>query len=331
MKKKLDFALQGGGSHGAYTWGVLERMLQEEDIEIDGVCGTSAGAMNGVCVVYGLAKGGRPKAISLLHEFWKAVSDSGKFSGIKQSFHDRKLGPGNMDHSIGYKMFTMMRDNFAPKQFNPLNINPLEKILLNLIDFDELKKIAPPKLFVCATNVMTCKEKIFGPQEITVKALLASACLPHVFSAVEIDGQFYWDGGYMGNPPLYPLIENTPETNDILLVQINPISIAKVPESVDEIRDRVNEISFNSSLMLELKILDLHRQLAREGKYYEQYTKIFLHHISADKDLALLNISSKLNTEWEFLCFLRDKGIEAADNWIKKHKDQIGKQDTFNF
>jgi NTE family protein len=325
---KVDLALQGGGAHGAYSWGVIDRLLEDEDIELDGVCGTSAGAMNGVCTVYGLAKGGRKHAKQLLGEFWHMVAESGKYSPLRPGWYDRTKSKGNMDFSLGYRMFSMMTDNFSPKQFNPYNFNPLSRILELLIDFDELQQISPPKLFVCATNVLTCEAKVFGPSEITAKAVLASACLPFLFPAVEINGEYFWDGGYMGNPPLFPLIENTPDTNDIMLVQINPFHIHKVPERIEEIRDRVNEISFNSALSLELQNIDLHRKLAREGSNDKKYLNVFLHRISADNDLGDLNHSSKLNTEWDYLCYLRDKGRVAAEKWLSHHKDSLGKRDT---
>lgn len=325
---RLDLALQGGGAHGAYTWGVIDRLLEEEDIKIDGVCGTSAGAMNGVCTIYGLAKGGPKKAKQILQEFWHMVAESGKYSVMRPGWYDRTKSKGNMDYSPGYRMFAMLTDNFSPKQFNPFGYNPLSKILNLLIDFDELQKISPPKLFVCATNVLTCEAKVFGPSEITVDACLASACLPYLFPATEINGQFYWDGGYMGNPPIFPLIDETPDTNDILLVQINPFKISKVPETIEDIRDRVNEISFNSSLHLELKTIELHRQLARDGNHDKKYLNVHLHRISADNDLGELNLSSKLNTEWDYLCYLRDTGRKAAERWLTNHKSSIGKKDT---
>jgi NTE family protein len=327
-KYRLDLALQGGGAHGAYTWGVLDKLLSDEEIEIDGVCGTSAGAMNGVCLIYGLAKGGRERAKELLHDFWKMVADAGQFSMLRPSWYDRAKSKGNMDFSPGYRVFSMVTDNFSPKQYNPSGHNPLVGILDTLIDFEDLRKISPPKLFVCATNVLTCEPRIFNPDEITAKACLASACLPYLFPAVEINGEYFWDGGYMGNPPIFPLIENTPDTNDILIIQINPFQIKKVPERIEEIRDRVNEISFNSALHLELKTIELHRKLAREGKHDDKYLKVFLHRISGDNDLEHLNLSSKLNTEWDYLCYLRDLGSAAAEKWLLDHKNSIGKEDT---
>ncbi len=328
--KKIDVALQGGGAHGAYSWGVIDRLLDEPRIEIDGICGTSAGAMNGVCTVYGLSKGGRNLAKHLLVKFWHKISEAGKNSLLQPTWLDKMMSPGNMDYSPLYKFFTMTSETLSPKQFNPLGINPLEKILNELIDFEELQKISPPKLFVCATNVKTCKARIFGPNEITSKAILASACLPFIFDAVEIDGEFYWDGGYMGNPPLSPLTHHTEGTDDILLIKINPFNISKVPDNIEDIKDRINEISFNSSLALEINHLEFINRLVEKGVTLDgTLKKINLHALSADNALGDLNLSSKLNTSWEFLMHLKNLGYKACDNWIEKNFDNIGKMSTY--
>lgn len=328
--KKLDVALQGGGAHGAYSWGVIDRLLDEPRIEIDGICGTSAGAMNGVCTVYGLSKGGRNLAKHTLVKFWHKVSEAGKNSILQPTWLDKAMSPGNMDYSPLYKFFSVTAETLSPKQFNPLGINPLEKILNELIDFDELQKISPPKLFVCATNVKTCEAKIFGPSEITSKAVMASACLPYLFDAVEINGEYYWDGGYMGNPPLSPLTQHTEGTDDILLVKVNPFIISKVPDNIEDIKDRVNEISFNSSLALEIKHLEFINELVEKGITNDgKFKKINLHALSANNALANFNLSSKLNTNWDFLMHLKTLGYKACDNWIEKNFDNIGKCSTY--
>ena len=318
--KKIDLALQGGGAHGAYTWGVIDRLLDDERIEIEGVCGTSAGAMNGVCTVYGLKKGGKNLAKHTLVKFWHKISEAGKLSPLQPSWFDKMMSPGNMDFSPSYKLFSMSTENFTPKQLNPLQYNPLEKILNEVINFDELHKLNPPKLFVCATNVKTCEARVFGHSEITAKAILASACLPYMYDAVEIDGEFYWDGGYSGNPLIQPLIDNTVETDDILLIQINPKNIKTVPGKIEEIRDRVNELSFNSSLLLELRLI----QFNLDG----ELKPVYLHNISADNELGDLNLSSKLNTSWDFMMYLKDLGYKACDAWIAENFEHIGKKNT---
>lgn len=328
--KKIDLALQGGGAHGAYTWGVIDRLLDDERIEIDGICGTSAGAMNAVCTLYGLNKGGRGLAKHTLVKFWHKISEAGRFSLLQPSWFDKVLSPGNMDYSWFYRLFSFTSENLSPTQFNPSGINPIEKILNELIDFEELQRIHPPKLFVCATNVKTCEARVFGPTEISVKAILASACLPYLFHPVEINGEFFWDGGYMGNPPLWPLAKGTVNTDDILLVRINPFVIKNVPSTIEEIKDRVNEISFNSSLKLEVQQLEFINELVAEG-----YTrngalrKINLHSICADEDLLELNLSSKLNTAWDFLMHLKNLGYAACDRWLQQHFDDIGAKSSF--
>ena len=330
--KKIDLALQGGGAHGAYTWGVLDRLLDEERIEIDGVSGTSAGAMNAICVVYGLKLGGRLKAKEKLNEFWLKISEAGKTSPLQPSFIDKSLSQGNIDYSPGYRLFSLISELYTPKQLNPLGINPLEAVLNDVIDFEVLHKISPPKLFVCATNVLNCESKVFSKQEINSKTVLASACLPFMFDAVQIDGEYFWDGGYTGNPLITPLIEQTTETNDILLIQINPKIIKSMPKNVEEIRDRVNEISFNSSLLQELKFLLYQQEIL--GKGFDDGGKIkpvFLHNISADKDLEDLNLSSKLNSTYSFLLYLKELGRNACDLWIKKNFELVGKQTTLKF
>ena len=329
--KKIDLALQGGGAHGAYTWGVIDRLLDDERIDIDGICGTSAGAMNGVCAIYGLKKGGRNLAKHLLVKFWHKISEAGKLSLLQPTWMDKFMSPGNMDYSPVYQLFNKASETLSPNQFNPMSINPLEKILNEVIDFKELHAINPPKLYVCATNVKTCEARVFGNNEITVKSILASACLPYLYQAVEIDGEFYWDGGYMGNPPLQVLIDNTVDTNDILLVQINPKNSAKVPSQIEDIKDRVNEISFNSSLMLEIKMLQFQQELVKKGITLDGELKaVYLHNISADANLGALNLSSKLNTSWDFLMHLKNLGYKACDEWITKHYDTLGKESTFS-
>lgn len=327
--KKLDIALQGGGAHGAYSWGVLDRLLDDERIEIDGICGTSAGAMNGVCAIYGLNKGGKNLAKHLLVKFWHKVSEAGKTSLLQPSVFDKMMSKGNMDFSPGYKFFSMTSETMSPAQFNPLGLNPLEKILNELIDFEELHRFNPPKLFVCATNVLTCEPRIFGPSEISPKAIMASACLPYMYAAVEIDGEFYWDGGYMGNPPLEPLIHNTEDTDDILLIQINPFKIKSVPKTIEEIKDRVNEISFNSSLHHEIRQIEFKRTLIEKGiDLGGAIKKTNLHCISADHDLSELNLSSKLNTSWDFLMHLKELGYASCSKWLEENYEDIGKIST---
>ncbi len=264
MKEKhVGVALQGGGAHGAFTWGVLDRLLEVDEIVADGMVGTSAGAINAVVTAYGLHIGGKAKAKELLDRLWKEIALSGNVM-FKPSFMDSMFSNGDMHNTPGYMMFNAMTQFLSPYQMNPANINPLREILNNLVDFEELRRYNKKRLFVCATNVKTNRAKVFSNAEMTVDAVLASACLPYLFQAVEIDGEFYWDGGYMGNPPLFPLIENT-DIHDLLLVKINSINIKEVPTSARDIEDRITEICFNSSLINEMKLIHYRNELVRKG------------------------------------------------------------------
>ncbi|HEY1039366.1 MAG TPA: patatin-like phospholipase family protein [Bacteroidia bacterium] len=328
--KKIDLALQGGGAHGAFTWGVIDRILDDDRVAIEGVCGTSAGAMNGVCTIYGLNKGGPQEAKRLLETFWKKISEAGKKTGMIPSWYDKTISKGNMNYSPVYRMFSSMFENMSPYQFNPMGINPLEKILNDLIDFKELHRMNPPKLYVCATNVRTCEARVFGPTEITAKSILASACLPYMYQAVEIDGESYWDGGYMGNPPIQPLIDDL-GTDDILLIQVNPVRIKSTPTDIEDIRDRVNELSFNSSLLADLKLIMFQQELIDKGITIDgRLRRTLLHNISADHALDGLNLSSKLNTDWDFLQHLKQTGREYAEEWLETNYVHIGKKSTIN-
>jgi NTE family protein len=328
-RKKISLALQGGGSHGAYTWGILERLLEEDKFDIKGICGTSAGAMNGAIATYGLHTKGSQGAIDLLEKFWKRIAQSGAFSPMQASWVDHNLHPGGLDYSFGYQFFNYVTSIFSPYELNPLDVNPIKDILLELINFDELKK-SETQLFVSATNVKTCKPKVFNLAEMSVDALLASACLPLMFKAVEINGEFYWDGGYMGNPPIYPLIDAN-NANDILIVQVNTVIIKEVPKSIKEINDRINEISFNNSLMAEMRMVYFKEKIFNIGYDLRgRLRKIHFHRISADDVLDDLTLSSKFNVAWHFLNDLRQRGRIAADKWLKENAHHVEHKSSFD-
>ena len=232
-RKHIGLALQGGGAHGAFTWGVLDRLLEEDSIVADSMCGTSAGALNAVAVSYGLHTGGAQKAKVLLEQLWRKISLSGGFL-FKPGTWDKYMGGGDIYNSPGYIWFNTITQFFSPYNFNPFNFNPLRDILNDLIDFKELQHYNNKKLFICATNVKTNRARIFSNKEITIDAVLASTCLPFLYQAVEIDGEYYWDGGYMGNPPIFPLITGT-TVKDIVLVKINSINIPEVPKTARDI------------------------------------------------------------------------------------------------
>lgn len=331
VKKQVCVALQGGGAHGAFTWGVLDRLLEEESMVAEAICGTSAGAVNAVTCAYGLHIGGPQKAKELLEELWRKVALTGSFL-FKPGIFDQLYGGGDIHNSPGFVMFNTISQFLSPYNFNPLNYNPLRNVLEDLIDFEELKRYNKKKLFICATNVKTNRAKIFTNKEITVDAVLASACLPFLFQAVEIGGEYYWDGGYMGNPPIAPLITNT-SVHDILLIKINSININSVPTSARDIADRVNEISFNSSLINEMKLIHYRNELIRNGIIKtdnKTNREIFVHTISGYEALSQMSQSSKMNISWEFLLSLKEKGRQIAQKWLDTDYHQVGLKSTFD-
>lgn len=330
-KKQVCIALQGGGAHGAFTWGVLDRLLEEDAIVAEAMCGTSAGAVNAVTCAYGLHLGGPQKAKELMEQLWRKIALSGSFL-FKPGLFDKTYSNGDIHNSPGYMMFNALSQFFSPYNFNPLNYNPLRDILNELIDFEELHLYNKKKLFICATNVKTNRAKIFTNKEITVDAVLASACLPFLFQAVEIDGEYYWDGGYMGNPPIFPLITNT-TVRDIVLIKINSININSVPTTARDIADRVNEISFNSSLINEMKLIHYRNELIRNGILKtdnKNNREIFVHTISGYEALSQLSQSSKMNISWEFLLELKEKGRQIAEKWIRTDYNEVGLKSTFD-
>ncbi|POF32624.1 patatin-like phospholipase family protein [Roseibium marinum] len=327
--KKINLALQGGGAHGAFTWGVLDWFLEDNRFVIDAITGTSAGAMNAVVLVSGMEAGGEAGARESLENFWYEVSRQAQFSPIQRSPLDVLLGQWSLDFSPSYLYFDVMSRFASPYELNPFNVNPLRDVVANIVDFDRVHNCDAVKLFVSATNVFTGKIRIFTHKEVTLDAVMASACLPHLYQAVEIDGEPYWDGGYMGNPPLYPLFYET-GTPDVVLIQINPVERREVPKSAREILNRVNEISFNSTLLRELRAINFVTRLIEEGKLSpEDYMKVHMHRISA-VELKPLQASSKLNAEWSFLTELRDIGRKTAREWLDRHYDDIGKRSTID-
>jgi len=328
--KKVGIALQGGGAHGAFTWGVLDRLLEVDHIVAEAMCGTSAGAVNAVTCAYGLHVGGPKMAKQLMETLWRKIAETG--SMFKPSGFDKFFGGGDMHNSPGYMLFNNMTQYMSPYNFNPFNYNPLRDILTDLIDFKELQMYNKKKLFICATNVKTNRAKIFSNKDITVDAVLASACLPFLFQAVKIDGEYYWDGGYMGNPPIFPIITNT-TLRDIVLIKINSININSVPTTARDIADRVNEISFNSSLINEMKLIHYRNELIRNGILStddKTNREIFVHTISGYDALSQLSYSSKMNTSWEFLLSLKEKGRQTASKWLESDYKQVGIKSTFD-
>jgi len=327
-KRKLNLALQGGGAHGAFTWGVLDRLLKERDLEIVGVSGTSAGAVNGACLIYGLTQGGNEAARGVLSEFWRKNSESQQHSPLQPTILDKMLSNGNIDFNPFFLFFSMISKSFSPYQWNPLMKNHLKDLLLDVIDFDAIQKERKHKLFLTATNIRTSKVKIFHNPEITVDAVCASACLPHLFQAVEIEGEFYWDGGYIGNPAMFPLFEQT-QCTDLMLIQIDNIDYNKVPTKMSEIIDRATDISFNSSLMREMRAIDFVTKIIEKGFDDDgRLIKTNIHYISTGDLMNHYSGSSKANVDWDWLCYLRENGRTKAEAWIREHYEKIGKRSS---
>jgi NTE family protein len=329
MVKRINLALQGGGSHGAYTWGVLDRILEDDRLEIDGISGTSAGAMNGALVAEGLHQGGRQEAMNALHRFWAAISDSGRYSPLSMTWWDKLWGRWSLDHLPAYVWLDLVSRMASPYDLNPFNINPLKGILEKEIHFDRIHSCSAVRLYICATDVQTGRPRIFTNPHITLDVLLASACLPFMFQAPEIDGRHYWDGGYTGNPSLYPLFKC--ESRDVILVKINPIFREQIPRTSRDIINRVNEISFNNSLLHELRAIDfVTRLLDEEAIAPNRYKRMLIHLIDSDGELDPLGASSKFNTDWDFLRHLHDIGYRSADVWLDKHYQTLGKDSSVN-
>jgi len=322
----IDLALQGGGSHGAFTWGVIDRLLEEPWLRIEAISGTSAGAMNAAVLADGWTHGGAAGARAALDEYWRRVSRAAAFSPLQRSPLDRLLGRWTLDTSPAYVAMDLMSRLLSPYDLNPLGLNPLRGILAESIDFDRLAR-SPIKLFITATNVRTGRGRIFRNPEITPDVLLASACLPTMFQGIVIDGETYWDGGFAGNPTITPLIRES-DARDTILVQINPRERPDRPRSAAEILDRLNEISFNSPLMKELRMIALLRQVADPGTGEgERWARMRMHRIMTDV-LAQFGASSKLNAERDFLEMLRTEGRRAATEFLDAHADDVGKQST---
>ena len=322
----IDLALQGGGSHGAFTWGVLDRLLEESWLKIDAISGTSAGAMNAAVLASGWLHGGAEGARQALECYWRRVSEAAAFSPFQRTPLDRLMGRWSLDHSPGYVAMDLMTRLASPYDLNPLGYNPLKPILEESIDFEILRQ-TPIKLFITATNVRTGRGRIFRNPEISADVLLASACLPTMFQAVEIDGEAYWDGGYAGNPTITPLVRES-SASDTILVQINPRERADVPRSAAEILNRLNEISFNASLMKEIRMIALLRQVADPGSGEGvRWAGMRTHRIMTEM-LSGLGASSKLNAEWDFVSLLRDEGRRAAAAFLDQHGSDIGARST---
>ena len=333
-QKPINIALQGGGAHGAFAWGVLDKLLEDGRLSIEAMSATSAGAMNAVVTAYGFSIGGNEGARRKLDEFWKAISDAGKYySPVRTLPWEKWLAAFGMqsEFSPAYFGFQALTHLFSPYQLNPFQFNPLKDVLNKVVDFDELAKCNETiRLFISATNVRTGKIKVFENAAMSADAVLASACLPYVFQAVEIDGEAYWDGGFVGNPAIFPLIYHG-LSKDVVIIHINPIERKKLPTSSPEIFNRINEISFNSSLMREMRAIAFVTKLIDDGALDSKtYHRMLVHSIRDDAQMAELGVATKLNPDWEFLCRLKEAGRRNADEWLQQNFAKVGEESSID-
>ncbi len=331
-RKRVNLGLQGGGAHGAFTWGVLDHLLSDERIDIEGISGTSAGAINAVMLADGLARGGPQEARKRLADFWRAASLDGNLSALQRGVMDRLFSFTPYEGSPVQAWFEAVSRYVSPYDLNPLNINPLRDVIEKFVDFDAVRACRDVSLFISATNVHTGRLHVFPQEKINADVIMASACLPFLFRAVEIDGVPYWDGGYMGNPALFPFFRAT-ETEDVLIVQINPIERKSTPHTQTEIMNRINEITFNSSLLAEFRAIDFVTRLIDEGKLPRgmgpgEYRRVNVHRISLDATFKELDAGSKLNSDFDFFEMLKKGGQRAARDFLTRHFDDIGVRGT---
>lgn len=338
-QKTVNLALQGGGSHGAFAWGVLDKLLEDGRIDIEGICATSAGTMNACALVSGLQSGdlkkdpqkARDKARESLHDFWWHIHQNGQsYNPVRRMPWEKLLG-WNMDHSPAHFFFDSMTRLFSPYQFNPFDINPLRDVLEKTVDFEKIKACESVKLFISATHVQSGKVRVFDSSDVTIDVAMASACLPFLFKAVSIKGEDFWDGGYMGNPALYPLFYKT-KSRDLVIVHVNPIERSETPTTSHDIMNRINEISFNSSLLNEMRAIAFVKKLKEhdmlKDEHKDDFKDMLVHSVRADHALEDLSVASKFDSDWEFLQMLRDKGRDVMGTWLDKNFKYLGEKDT---
>jgi len=331
--RHINLALQGGGAHGAFTWGVLDRLLDEKRLALEGISGTSAGAMNGAVLLSGFAAGGAPGARRALEQFWTEVSRFAPLALVHRTPIDRLTGNWNTDQSAGLTAIEALFSSVSPYQANPFNFHPLRPIIDKIVDFAALQSGHGLKLFVSATNVRTGRNRIFEHGELTTDTLIASACLPTLFQAVEMGGDPYWDGGYTGNPSLYPLIYGC-ASKDIAIVQINPMERKGTPKTAAEIINRLNEVTFNAALIAELRAIAFVQRLIEEdnlkGHAVNRLSRIHVHMIGSETDMLALGTSSKYNIDFEFLSHLKELGRSCAENWLTDNWHAVGQNSSLD-
>jgi NTE family protein len=330
--KRVNLALQGGGAHGAFTWGVLDHLLSDERLSVEGISGTSAGAVNAALLADGLVRGGRAEAQKRLADFWRAASSNGNLPALQRAVMERLLSFMPLEGTPIQAWFDALSRYFSPYDVNPLNINPLKDLIERFVDFEALRACSDLQIFVSATNVQTGRVRIFPREKITADAVMASACLPLLFRAVEIDGVPYWDGGYLGNPVIFPFFRTT-TTEDVLVVQINPLVRERTPTSAPEIMNRINEITFNSSLIGEYRAIDFVARLIDQGRLPRgtgpgQYRRINVHRIVLEPVGTHFDSVGKMSTDYDYFEMLRLNGKRATRRFLDDHFDDIGVRST---
>ncbi|MGA3307164.1 MAG: patatin-like phospholipase family protein [Xanthobacteraceae bacterium] len=325
-QKVVNLALQGGGSHGAFTWGVLDRLLEETRLDFEGITATSSGAVNAVVLADGLAAGGREAAREALRLYWRKVSTLSSRGVFTPSAIDKANPDFGLEHSLGFLFIEPLTYFASPYQMNPFNYNPVRDLLAEAINFERVRQQRAVKLFICATDVQTAKVKIFAGKDLGVAHVLASTCLPLLMQAVEVDGEYYWDGSYAGNPAIFPLIYEC-QTRDIVMVHITPAERPGVPTTSPAIMNRMQEISFNTALIREMRTIAYLNKLIDDGKIGAG-KRMLVHLIEADDLIRELSWSSRLNGDWDFLTHLYEMGRDRADKWLKANFDRLGVEST---
>jgi NTE family protein len=326
-QRVINLALQGGGSHGAFSWGVLDRLLEEERLVFEGITGTSAGAVNAVALTDGLAAGGRAEARNALRRYWRKFSELSARGIFTPSALDKANPDYGLEHSPGFLFMESLTYFASPYQVNPFNYNPFKELLAETIDFERVRRQQTIKLFISATNVQTAKVKIFTGNELRVEHVLASTCLPLMMQTVEIDGDYYWDGGFTGNPAIFPLFYEC-AARDILMLHITPAQRPGVPTTSPSIMNRMQEIGFNTSLIREMRTIAYITKLIDAGQL--QGKRLLIHVIEGEDVIRELSWSSRLNGDWDFLTHLWQMGRTRADEWLKTNFDQLGVHSTVN-
>jgi NTE family protein len=329
--KKIAVALQGGGAHGAFAWGVLDRFLEDGRFDIRGVSGTSAGGMNAAATIMGLIKGGPEVARATLKDYWKSMSElSKKISPYAMNPLDKMTGNFNLNNSLGFSIMSLLQANLSPYDLNPTNKNPFEDFVRDFFDFKLIRSHTERRIFLGATHVKTGKIKMFTNEDINADVMMASACLPFLFQAVRVDDEYYWDGGFIANPGIFPLIDKT-DAQDVILVQLTKTHCDELPKTKAEIMDRFKEITYNGCLVREMRAIYFVTKLIDDGLVAPgKLKRINMHVIKNEETFKKLNLTSAMNTDWDFLQSLFEAGRKTAHDWIRSHFDQIGKKTTLD-